>query len=119
MLWSLFISTAFAQTTAPAAAAPGPSTLETLLPFAIMIGVMYFVFIRPQAKRQKEHQQFLNEVKRGDEVVTASGIFGRIEGLTDTMVTLEVADGVRIKFLRTQIAGSQKAATAQNNEGKK
>lgn len=112
----MFISTAYAQ--AAAGAPQQPSMLEMILPFVFIFGVMYLFVIRPQAKRQKEQMKFISELKRGDEVVLASGIFGRIEGLTEAAVTLEIADGVRIKVLRSQIAGSQKAATATPEEKK-
>lgn len=106
---SVFVSTAHAQT-APAA---GPSTLETFLPFVFIFAIFYFLIIRPQTKRQKDHQKFLAEIKRGDDVVTASGILGRVEGITDQFITLEIADGVRVKMLRNQVAASQKQATAE------
>jgi preprotein translocase subunit YajC len=105
----LLVSTAYAQT-APAAPA-GPNTFEMFIPFIFIFVIFYFLIIRPQAKKQKDLQKFTSSVKRGDEVVTASGILGRIEGLTDQFVTLEIADGVRIKMLRSQIVASQKAAT--------
>lgn len=89
-----------------------PQTWEMFVPFIFIFVVFYFLIIRPQGRRQKEHQSFLTALKRGDEVVTNSGILGRIEGLTDQYVTLEVADGVRIKMLRTQVAGSSKALQA-------
>lgn len=111
------ISMAHAQDAA-APAAKGPSILESLLPFAIMIGIFYFLIIRPQAQRQKAQQKVLSELKRGDEVVTSGGILGRIEGLTDLYVTLEISDGVRIKILRTQIAGTHKDQKAQAQQGK-
>lgn len=119
MLELLFSSTkVFAQAAAAAPAPAGPSTLEALLPFIVIFAVMYFLIIRPQAKKQKDHQAFVNEMKKGDEVITASGILGRIEGLTDSIVTLEISEGVRIKVLKNQITGSQKNLTV-NNEGKK
>jgi len=90
-----------------------PQMWETMIvPMLLIFSVFYFLIIRPQSKRQKEHQSFLNALKRGDEVVTNSGILGRIEGLTDQFVTLEVADGVRIKMLRNQVAASSKAVQA-------
>jgi preprotein translocase subunit YajC len=58
----------------------------------------------------------LSELKRGDEVITSSGILGRIEGITDQFVTVEIADGVKVKMLRTQIATTQKAATAEEKK---
>lgn len=113
MLFGLLVSTAYAQT---ASGAAQPSAFEMFVPFIFIFVIFYFLIIRPQAKRQKEHQKFLSEVKRGDEVVTASGILGRVEGITEQFVTLEVADGVKIKMLRSQIATSQKAATAEEKK---
>ena len=87
-----------------------PSIFETIVfPMAIFFTGMYFFIFRPQMRKAKEQQSFLSALKRGDEVVTHSGILGRIEGLTDAVVTLEIADGVRIKVLKTQVAGSTKA----------
>lgn len=97
---------AFAQAAAAAPTGEQPNMLMSLVPFIFIFGVMYFLVLRPQAKRQKEHQKFLSELKRGDDVVTASGILGRIEGLTDQYVTLEIADGVRIKMVRSQVSAS-------------
>ncbi len=85
-----------------------PGFFEMMVPFIFIFVVFYFLIIRPQGKKQKEHQSFLTALKRGDEVLTASGILGRIDGLTDTYVTLEIADGVKIKMLRTQVAASSK-----------
>jgi len=97
-----------------------PQFWEMMVPFVFIFVVFYFLIIRPQGKRQKEHQSFLTALQRGDEVVTASGILGRIEGMTDQYVTLEVADGVRIKMLRNQIAASSKVAqvSAKNSTKK-
>jgi preprotein translocase subunit YajC len=94
-----------------------PSTLEMLLPFAAMFAIFYFLIIRPQSKKMKEHDKFVKELKRGDSVVTASGILGTIDGLTDHVVTLEIANGVKIKLLKKQIAGSQ--GNLLNTENKK
>jgi preprotein translocase subunit YajC len=112
MLFGLLVSTAYAQ----AAAGAQPSALEMFGPFVLMFVVFYFLLIRPQGKRQKAHQKFLSELRRGDEVVSSSGILGKIDGLTDQFVTLEVADGVKIKMLRSQIATSQRAATAEEKK---
>ncbi|WP_413578432.1 preprotein translocase subunit YajC [Bdellovibrio sp. HCB290] len=115
MLFELLVNTAHAQAAAPAAGGQ-PSTLEMFVPFIFIFVIFYFLIIRPQSKRQKEHQKFLNEIKRGDEVITSSGILGRIEGITDQFVTVEIADGVKVKMLRTQIATTQKAATATEDK---
>ncbi|MFZ4403171.1 MAG: preprotein translocase subunit YajC [Pseudobdellovibrionaceae bacterium] len=105
----MFWSTAYAQV---AGAPAQPSTLEMLIPFVGIFLVFYFLIIRPQSKKQKEQLSFIQGLQRGDEVITASGILGKIDGLTEQFVTLEVADGVKIKFLRSQISSSQKAAIA-------
>jgi len=105
---------AFAQ------ASPGnqPSPFMNLIPFIVMFGIIYFLMIRPQIKRQKAHQEFLGKLKRGDEVLTSSGLLGRIEGLTDLYVTLEIAPGVRIKILRNQIASFVPDANSASKEVK-
>src|SRR3954470_16962274 len=90
-----------------------PPMMMQLIPFAFMIVVLYFLMIRPQANKQKEHGEFLKTLKRGDEVVTMSGILGRIEGLADKFVTLEIAPNVRIKILRSQVASSATAAATE------
>jgi preprotein translocase subunit YajC len=93
------------QAHAQAAAAPGqPGMLDQLWLFAAIFAIFYFLMIRPQSKRHKEHQNFLANMKRGDSVVTASGIYGKVEGITEKFVTLEVSDGVNIRILKSQIA---------------
>lgn len=103
----LFAQSAVAQT---AAAPAQPGGLEMFLPFIVIFGIFYFLIIRPQSKRQKQHQTYLSALKRGDEVVTTSGILGVIEGITDTHITLEIANNVKIKILKNYIAGSAKPA---------
>ncbi len=98
----MFWSTAFAQ--AADQAQQQPSFIESMFPMLLIFGVFYFLLIRPQTKRAKQHAELISKLNRGDEVITASGILGRIEGLTDEFVTLEVANNVRIKVLRKQIA---------------
>lgn len=103
---------------AQAAAAPAgeqPSMLMSLVPLLFVFGVMYFLMLRPQAKRQKEHQKFLSELKRGDEVITSGGILGKVDGLTDMFVTLEIASGVKIRVVRSQVATSGKIADLTKN----
>ena len=92
-----------------AQAAPGaqPSTLEVFAPIIFFFILMFFFFIRPQMKKQKQHQDFITNLKRGDAVVTNAGMLGTIEGLTDTVVTLKLADNVKIKILKSAILGGQ------------
>lgn len=91
-----------------------PSMFEMFLPFGVILVIFYFLIIRPQSKRLKTHDKFVAELKRGDTVVTASGILGTIDGMTDQIVTLEVASGVKMKVLKKQIAAS--AASLQEQK---
>lgn len=101
---------ALAQT--PTAAPRPVSILDSAVPMIAILGIMYFLMIRPQMKKQKTHQEFLTKLKRGDEVLTTGGILGRIEGLTDVFITLEIAPGVRIRVVRSQVASFVPTATA-------
>jgi preprotein translocase subunit YajC len=99
----VFISSAFAQS-APAAAGGGAeSTLLSLLPLVLMFVVLYFIMIRPQMKRQKEHKAMLDALAKGDEVVVGGGVIGRISKLGDSLVHVEVAEGVEIQVQRPAI----------------
>jgi preprotein translocase subunit YajC len=77
----------------------------------LMIAVFYFILIRPQQKKQKETESWLKSLKKGDEVVTSGGVIGRISGLTDNTVTLEVQEKVRIKVLRSSVSGKAPGTT--------
>ena len=92
---------AWAQAAAPAA---GPTLLEQAFPFVIVILVFFFLVIRPQQQRAQKQKDFATSLKRGDSVLTTGGIVGTIEGLTDLFVTLQIANGVKIKVLRSAIA---------------
>lgn len=100
----MFISSAFAQT-APAAATGGgmQESLMGMLPLVLMFVVLYFVMIRPQMKKQKEHRAMIDALAKGDEVVTGGGILGKVTKLSDSNVTLEVAAGVEIQFQRSAV----------------
>jgi preprotein translocase subunit YajC len=96
---SFLISDAYAQAqNAPAA----PSMMSYLL-LPLMLVAFYFLLIRPQQKRAKEHQNLLSKLSSGDEVVTAGGILGKITDVGDAFVTVEIADGVRVKLQKSQI----------------
>lgn len=97
---------AVAQTEgAPAAQAP-PNPMNMVFFIVAIFGVMYFLMIRPNQKREKERQAMLAALSKGDRVVTAGGIFGTIVGLTDKTVVLRVSDepGVKIEFLRSAVS---------------
>lgn len=96
-----FISNAYAQA-APPAADPFGGLGGMLLPI-LMIAVLYFVMIRPQMKRQKEHRAMIDALAKGDEVVTSGGVLGRVTKLGDSFVSLEVGDGLEIQVQRTAV----------------
>ena len=100
----MFISSAFAQT-APAAAAGGDmqSSLMSMLPLVLMFVVLYFVMIRPQMKKQKEHRSMIEALAKGDEVVTGGGLLGKVTKLSESTVSLEVANGVEIQVQRSAV----------------
>ena len=83
----------------------GQGGIGAFLPLILMFVVFYFLLIWPQQKKAKAHRQVLSNLQKGDNVVTSSGIYGTITGLTDTVVTLEIAEKVRIKVARSSVAG--------------
>jgi preprotein translocase subunit YajC len=93
------ISDAWAQA---APAGPGGSFQFALL-MAAFIALFYFMLIRPQQKRAKEHQTLVSKLTSGDEVVTSGGLLGRVTDVGETFITLEIADGVRVKVQKVQI----------------
>ena len=100
----MFISSAYAQT-APAAAAGGDmqSSLMSLLPLVLMFVVLYFVMIRPQMKKQKEHRAMVDALAKGDEVATAGGLVGKVTKLGDNYLGVEIAQGVEVQVQRTAV----------------
>jgi preprotein translocase subunit YajC len=105
-LWSapVFISSAFAQT-APAAAGGGDlmSSMASMLPLLLMFVVLYFVMIRPQMKKQKEHRAMIEALAKGDEVVTAGGLLGRVSKIGDGFIGVELAEGVEVQMQRASV----------------
>lgn len=83
-----------------------------LLPMVAMVGIFYFLVLRPQSKKAKEHQAMLSELKKGDEVVTQGGIIGKISGISDTELTLQVQEGVRLRVTRASVQSRYGAAAA-------
>jgi len=82
----------------------GFSTIATqMLPFVLIIAVFYFLILRPQQKRQKEKARMLDSLKKGDRVVTSSGIHGTVEGLEDKTVLVKIADNTKVKMDRSAI----------------
>ena len=101
----VFISSAFAQT-APAAAAGGGdlmSTLTGMAPIVLMFVVLYFVMIRPQMKKQKEHRAMIDALAKGDEVATAGGLLGKVSKMGEAHLGLEIANGVEVQIQRSAV----------------
>jgi preprotein translocase subunit YajC len=96
----------------------GPGPMMTLIPFILIFVIMYFMVIRPQQKKSKEHQDLLNKLKKNDEVMTSGGIYGKVVDLKETVVTLEVAPNVRIRVHRPQISAVLTAEKSAGKEGK-
>ena len=95
----MFIANAYAQ----GAPVDGGSSLLSLLPLVLMFVVLYFIMIRPQMKRQKEHKAMVEALAKGDEVVIGGGVLGRVTKLGDSIVSVEVAGGVELQVQRPSI----------------
>ena len=83
----------------------GPDMLYQLLPFALIFIIMYFLLLRPQQKRAKQHQEMVKNVRRGDTLVTSGGLVGKVTKVVDDdQVEIEIADGVRVRQVRSMVA---------------
>ncbi len=89
---------------APQGGDPMAGLLSTLIFFGAILLIFYFMIIRPQVKRQKEHQKMLSELKKGDRIVTTAGIHGTITDIEDNIVVVQIADNTRIRLEKTAIA---------------
>lgn len=84
----------------------------SFIPLILMFVIFYFLLIRPQQKRAKEHREMIAAVKKGDRIVTSGGIYGRITSTSDTTLTVEIAEKVRIKLNRGNVGSLAQAAPA-------
>lgn len=84
--------------------AGGGGLLQSLIMFVPLILIFYFLLIRPQSQRQKKHREMIDAVKKGDTVVTAGGLIGKVTKVAETEVTVELADGVRVRSLKGMLA---------------
>ncbi|CAK0744095.1 Sec translocon accessory complex subunit YajC [Gammaproteobacteria bacterium] len=99
---SLFVSEAWAEGASGLLSGPGDPLMGMLFPI-VLVAVLYFVMIRPQVKRQKEHKQMVEALGKGDEVVTIGGMAGRITDLGENFAKLEVSPGVEVKIRRQAV----------------
>jgi preprotein translocase subunit YajC len=102
----MMFASAFAQT-APALAASGgsdiQSSLMSMLPLLLMFGVLYFVMIRPQMKKQKEHKTMIDSLAKGDEIITAGGFLGKVSKMGEGYLSVELATGVEVQMQRSAV----------------
>lgn len=101
-MFFLPVAIAYAEDAAPAAGPISPGVLNIGM-FVVLFLIFYFLLIRPQQKRAKEHKQMLSGIQKGDNVVTNGGIYGRVTSINDDTVMVEVADNVRIKIAKDAI----------------
>lgn len=118
----MFSSPAFAQAAGGAAQQPG--LLEGFLPIILILVVFWFLILRPQNKKMKEHREMVNNVARGDTVVTAGGLIGKVSKVKDdNEVEVELADGVRVRVVKSTLSDvrgkSEPAKTADKKAEKK
>ena len=100
----MFITPAFAQ--AAAAGGDTNSMLMSLLPFALIFVIMYFLILRPQQKKVRDHAELVKNIRRGDTIVTTGGMVGKVTKVVDDeQIEFEISDGVRVRQMRTMIAG--------------
>jgi preprotein translocase subunit YajC len=93
------------------AAGQGAGGFGGLIPIVLMFVIFYFLLIRPQQKRNKEHKEMISNLKKGDRIVTNGGIYGRITGLDESTLTVEIADKVRVKVVRGNVSALAQSAT--------
>jgi preprotein translocase subunit YajC len=104
------IPEAYAQTGGAAAS----SQFAPVLMMVVFVAIFYFLLIRPQQKKAKDHQNMVTKLSAGDEVVTSGGVLGRITDVGDAFVTLEVADGVRMKVQKGQVTSLMPKGTLKS-----
>ncbi|MBW2622078.1 MAG: preprotein translocase subunit YajC [Deltaproteobacteria bacterium] len=109
----MFSSVAYAMAGGASSGSGGGGIFGAMLPLILMFVIFYFLLIRPQQKKAKSQRQWLNDLKKGDRVVTNGGLHGEITGLTDVVVTLEIAPKIRVKVSRSALAASLSSPTAQ------
>ncbi len=103
---------------APNPSDPQGSMISTLIMFALIIAIFYFMIIRPQSKQRKDREKMLSAVKKGDKVVTAGGIHGSVAGADEKIILVEIADNVKVKMDRTAITAIVRESEPEGKKGK-
>jgi preprotein translocase subunit YajC len=107
ILVGLLVSVVFVGGCVPPEGTEGGFDWTWIILLVLLFGMMYFLMIRPQRKRQKEHQQLMEELKRGDRVITAGGVYGVIETISDDSVVIKVESGATMRVARNSVAGKR------------
>ena len=111
----MLISPAFAQAAGPFG---GDNMLVSLLPFILIFVIMYFLILRPQQKRQKQHQEMVKNVRRGDTVITSGGLIGKVTKVIDEdHIEIELAEDVRVRQMRSMVADVRAKGEPLKEEG--
>ena len=99
----MFVTPAFAQGSSPFG---GDNMLIQLLPFVLIFVIMYFLILRPQQKKTRDHQELVKNLRRGDTVITSGGLVGKVTKVVDDeQIEVEIADGVRVRQVRSMVSG--------------
>ena len=110
----MLITPAFAQT----GLTGGSDMLMSLLPFVLIFVIMYFLILRPQQRRAKQHQEMIKSVRRGDTVISSGGLVGKVTKVVDDdQIEVEIADGVRVRQMRSMVSGVRAKGEPVKDEG--
>ena len=113
------INTAYAMGQGGAASGQGAGGFTSLIPIVLMFVIFYFLLIRPQQKKAKEHREMISQVRKGDRIVTSGGLHGRVTAVGDATLTVEIADRVRVKIARGNLSQVvQSSSPSQDNKKK-
>ena len=113
------INTAYAMGQGGAAAGQGAGGFTSLIPIVLMFVIFYFLLIRPQQKKAKEHREMISQVRKGDRIVTSGGLHGRITAVSDSTLTVEIADRVRVKIARGNVSQVGQSSSQSQDKKKK
>ena len=109
----MFATPAFAQATGGAPAGAGAAAFVQFLPLVLIFVIFYFLLIRPQQKRMKDHRALIEAVKKGDVVVTGGGLIGKVTRVDDAEVEVEIATGVKVRAVRSTLTDVRAPASAK------
>ena len=113
------INTAYAMGQGGAAAGQGAGGFTSLIPIVLMFVIFYFLLIRPQQKKAKEHREMISQVRKGDRIVTSGGLHGRVTAVSDSTLTVEIADRVRVKIARGNVSQVGQSSSPSQDKKKK